>query len=133
MPVDLALMKWIRENRTLSRSEVLARLKSAGHSEQNILDSYDAVVQQTMGTPAVPTQHKEPWLAVVLSLLWPGVGHIYAGAVGSGIAILLLGGLGWILTLTIIGAILGIPLLIGLYIWAIIGSYGAAQAANRAT
>ncbi len=131
MPVDLALMTWIRENRQLTRDEVIARLKAAGHPEQNIVDSYNAVVQQAVATPVVSVKRKEPWLAVLVSFIIPGVGHMYAGSVGIGIVILLLYGFAWLLTITIIGAVIGVPLLIGVVIWALVGSYGAAQAANR--
>lgn len=74
---------------------------------------------------------KEPWLAVLVSFILPGVGHIYAGSVGVGILLLVLYGVAWLLNLTLIGAILGVPMIIVVLIWAMIGSYNAAQAANR--
>jgi len=30
--------------------------------------------------------NREPWMAVCLSVLWPGIGQIYAGYTGRGIA-----------------------------------------------
>ncbi len=133
MPADLKLMAWIRENRNLARDEVVARLKAAGHSEADIQDSYNAVVQQTLAVPVALGKRKEPWLAVILSLILPGVGHLYAGSVGIGLVLLILYGLAWLLTATIIGAVLGVPMLLVVVIWALVGSYGAAQAANRGT
>lgn len=74
---------------------------------------------------------KEPWLAVLLSFILPGVGHLYAGSVGTGLAILVLYGFAWLLTITFIGALIGVPMLFVLMIWALVGSYQAAQTANR--
>ncbi len=131
MPADLRLMNWIRERRNLAREGVISDLKAAGYSEADIIDSYDAVVQQAVTAPAPFAKKKEPWLAALLSFILPGVGHMYAGAVGTGVVLLMLYGFGWLLTVTIIGAIIGVPLLFAVVIGALIGSYNAAQAANR--
>lgn len=131
MPADLRLMNWIREHRNLARDSVISDLKTAGYPEADIIDSYDAVVQQSVTAPASFPKRKEPWLAALLSFILPGVGHMYAGAVGTGMLLLVLYGFGWLLTVTIIGAIVGVPLLFAVVIGALIGSYNAAQAANR--
>lgn len=130
MPADLKVMTWIQQNRGLGRDEIFSRLQAAGHPEADIADSYHAVVQQVVATPAAQVKHKEPWLAALLSFLLPGVGHMYAGAVGTGLALLVAYGFAWLLTITIIGAIVGIPMLLIVVIWALVGSFNAAQAAN---
>ena len=61
-------------------------------------------------------------------LIWPGLGSIIAGDnVGWGQGFLCLGGL--ILTITVIGAIAGIPMMIGAWIWALVTSIGHVQRA----
>ncbi|MDR7419598.1 MAG: hypothetical protein QN178_11895 [Armatimonadota bacterium] len=131
MPADLTLMNWICEHRGLARESVVGTLKAAGHKEADIVDSYEAVIRQTMATPSMPARKKEPWLAALLSFILPGMGHLYAGAVGTGIVLLALYGFAWLMTLSIIGAIIGVPLLFAVAIGALVGSYNAAQAANR--
>lgn len=74
---------------------------------------------------------REPWLAALLGLVLPGVGHIYAGKVLVGVFILVLYGFSWVLTLSLIGSIIGIPLLVVVAVWGIFGGYTAARAANR--
>lgn len=58
--------------------------------------------------------------ALLLNIfIWPGLGTIVAGArIGWVQGFLMLGGV--ILTITIIGAIVGIPMIIGAWIWAIV-------------
>jgi TM2 domain-containing membrane protein YozV len=53
---------------------------------------------------------KSPGVAVLLTFLWLGAGHLYAGRTGTGVALLVYGGLLWLLCLTLIGALIGVPL-----------------------
>ncbi len=41
-------------------------------------------------SPTITISQKEPWLAALLSFIFPGIGHIYAGKVGRGISIMIL-------------------------------------------
>lgn len=58
--------------------------------------------------------------ALILNILvWPGLGSLVAGAQkGWAQGFLFLGGL--LLTITLIGAVLGIPMVIGAWIWGIV-------------
>ena len=71
---------------------------------------------------------KNPVLGLVLSLLIPGLGSMVNGEAGKGCIILGLYALGWILSIILIG----IPLLIGAWIWGLIDGYQSAQRWNRA-
>ena len=59
-------------------------------------------------------------VALVANLLIPGVGTLIVGKTGSGVIQLLLLTIGWILTFTVIGAIVGVPLIIGVWIWGLV-------------
>ena len=52
---------------------------------------------------------KSAGVAVVLSLLWLGAGHIYAGKTGTGVALAILDGLLLLLSITGIGLIISLP------------------------
>lgn len=56
----------------------------------------------------------------VINLFVPGVGTIISGKVTIGILQLFLGIVGWILCLTLIGLVFGIPLLMTAWLWALI-------------
>jgi len=76
--------------------------------------------QGPYGMPLMPyVKRKEPALALVLSLMLPGVGQIYNGDVGKGIAMML--GF-WVLIWFGIG--------IGFWIWSMIDAYQSAQNIN---
>lgn len=66
-------------------------------------------------------------LALILSLFVPGAGQFYVGQLGKGFMFILLCGFAWFLISTIIGMIVGIPLLLILPIWAAIDAYKAAK------
>jgi TM2 domain-containing membrane protein YozV len=56
-----------------------------------------------------PEPPKSVGVAVVLSLLWLGAGHIYAGRIATGIVLAILGGFLLLLSLTGIGLFLAFP------------------------
>src|SRR5450631_3496349 len=62
---------------------------------------------------------KNPALGVILSFFIPGLGSIVNGDVGRGAIILGVYAVGWILTLVLIG----IPILIGAFIWGMADGY----------
>ncbi|WP_018505846.1 hypothetical protein [Parafrankia discariae] len=73
--------------------------------------------------PWPPTHHLTPYplpypvrqtvrsagLAVLLSFLWPGLGHLYVGRVGVGIALLCTELAMVVISLTVIGLIVAVP------------------------
>jgi|HubBroStandDraft_2_1064218.scaffolds.fasta_scaffold152623_1 TM2 domain-containing membrane protein YozV len=70
---------------------------------------------------------KNPALGVLLSFFIPGLGSMVNGAVGRGVLILALYAVGWLLSLFLVG----IPLLIGAWIWGLVDGYTSAQRWNR--
>ena len=71
---------------------------------------------------------KNPALSVLLSIFIPGLGSMVNGNVGTGVAILILNIIGWMLAIVLIG----IPLAIGTWIWGLVDAYRSAQRWNRA-
>ena len=61
-------------------------------------------------------------LAIILNVFFPGVGTLVAKKIWQGITQLVLGVVGIVLTVTMIGAIIGLPLLLGVWIWAIVSA-----------
>jgi TM2 domain-containing membrane protein YozV len=70
---------------------------------------------------------KNPAIGAILSFFIPGLGTMVNGSVGRGVLILALYAIGWILSLLLIG----IPLLIGAWIWGLVDGYTSAQRWNR--
>ena len=70
---------------------------------------------------------KNPALGVILSFFIPGLGSIVNGSTGLGVAILGVYILGWILSLILIG----IPIVIGAWIWGMVDGYLSAQRWNQ--
>jgi len=71
---------------------------------------------------------KNPAVGVILSFFIPGLGTMVNGDVGRGAIILGVYALGWVLALFLIG----IPILIGAWIWGMIDGYLSAQRWNAA-
>jgi TM2 domain-containing membrane protein YozV len=63
--------------------------------------------------------------AIIVNIFFPGVGSLLIGKVGQGIAQILLYLLGVVLIFTFIGAIVGGPLCLGVWIWAIVTAVNA--------
>ena len=59
-------------------------------------------------------------LAILANVVFPGVGTLIVGKTGSGIIQLILYSVGLLLTFTFIGAIVGVPLCIGVWIWGLV-------------
>jgi|YelNatPaOPRAMG01_1025707.scaffolds.fasta_scaffold82654_1 TM2 domain-containing membrane protein YozV len=135
MSVDLKLVEWIKANHArLSRAQIIEQLKKDGHAEQDIIDSYDEVVQRSgkpMGLAGAGA--KSMAATVILSIFIPGAGHMYTGAAGIGVLILVLYLLGWLLTVLTfgIGGIIGIPLMIAMWLWGLIGSIRRCEKINK--
>jgi TM2 domain-containing membrane protein YozV len=70
---------------------------------------------------------KNPAVSLILSFFIPGLGTMVNGNVGRGVLILVLYVVGWVLSFLLIG----IPLLIGAWIWGLVDGYTSAQRWNR--
>lgn len=57
---------------------------------------------------------------ILLNFFLPGVGTIVIGKAGQGVTQLCLYGLGVLFTFTLIGAIIGIPLMLAAWIWGMV-------------
>jgi TM2 domain-containing membrane protein YozV len=58
--------------------------------------------------------------AIILNFFFPGIGSLVIGKIGSGITQLLLYIIGWFFTFTLIGAILGLPMILVAWIWGLV-------------
>jgi TM2 domain-containing membrane protein YozV len=58
--------------------------------------------------------------AIVLNFFLPGVGSLVIGKVGQGVTQLILYWLGVLFTFTLIGAFVGIPLMLAAWIWGMV-------------
>jgi TM2 domain-containing membrane protein YozV len=67
-------------------------------------------------------------LSIFLNVFFPGVGSIVLGKVGQGISQIVLYAIGLILSFTVVGAIVGIPLCIAVWIWGIVTATSAPSA-----
>jgi TM2 domain-containing membrane protein YozV len=63
-------------------------------------------------------------VAVLLSFLWLGAGHLYAGQIGVGVALLITDFFLWLISFTLIGLIVTIP------IWLILAPIAMITSAN---
>lgn len=70
---------------------------------------------------------KNASIGVLLSFFMPGLGTMVNGSVGRGLLILALYAVGWVLSFFLIG----IPLLLGAWIWGLVDGYTSAQRWNR--
>jgi TM2 domain-containing membrane protein YozV len=59
-------------------------------------------------------------LGVIVNIFIPGIGSLIVGKIGTGILQFILYCFGVILTITAIGAIIGVPLCIIVWIWSIV-------------
>jgi len=71
---------------------------------------------------------KNPAVSLIVSFFIPGVGSMMNGDTGIGVTILLL----YILGLVLSWLLIGIPLLIGMWVWGMVDAYQGAQRWNRA-
>lgn len=59
-------------------------------------------------------------VAIILNFFIPGVGSLVIGKTGAGVIQLIVYFVGLFLTLTLIGAIIGAPMMIGAWIWGLV-------------
>lgn len=65
-------------------------------------------------------------LGIILNILIPGVGSMVIGKIGQGIGQIVIWGLGGLITLGTLGfgVVIGAPMMIGAWIWAIVTAAG---------
>jgi TM2 domain-containing membrane protein YozV len=66
-------------------------------------------------------------LALVINIFLPGIGTLIAGKVGQGIGQLALYWIGVLFTVTMIGAVIGLPMMFAAWIWAIVSVAGSSS------
>lgn len=71
--------------------------------------------------------------AIVLNFFLPGVGSLVIGKPGQGITQLILYWLGVVFTFTLIGAFLGIPLMLAAWIWGMVTAASSEPAPMQVT
>ena len=120
MPVDMKLVEWIKTNRLrLSRAEIIQQCTAEGHTEQDVIDSYNEVVklasQSHTGTADQNISRSSRLVALLLCWFLGGTGahRFYAGKSGSGVIMLILLIMGVITSFFLIGFVFLVPL----YIW----------------
>jgi TM2 domain-containing membrane protein YozV len=59
-------------------------------------------------------------VAIILNFFIPGVGSLVIGKTGAGVAQLIIYFVGLFLTLTVIGVIIGGPMMLGAWIWGLV-------------
>jgi len=93
------------------------------------------VAQSQAGTSAYvprPAGARTGGIAILLSILWPGAGHLYADDNNNGIVFTVISAVNFLLSLTIIWLLLGIPIWLGTAIWCSIDSNKKVEAWNIA-
>ena len=94
--------------------------------------AYPVPGQYTQSMPGQPGQPmivpKNPALGVILSFFIPGLGSIVNGSAGRGAVIMVCYFVAWLFSLVLIG----IPFVIGTWIWGLVDGYASAQRWNRA-
>ena len=90
-------------------------------------------VAQTGAQHGGTTEQKSPGLAIFLSFIWPGVGHLYAGRdTEKGIVFTCISGLCFLLSWTIIGLIITVPVWFGTAVYTMIDVNRVMKRQNRA-
>ncbi|MFH1687496.1 MAG: hypothetical protein ABIE70_08250 [bacterium] len=74
-----------------------------------------------------PPAYKNPGLAAVLSFFYMGLGQVYNGQIGKGVAFIVAYTVSWILIFVVIG-LLTTPVL---WIWGMVDAYRSAEKLNR--
>ena len=82
--------------------------------------------------PAPPSQAIAIVALLLNLLIWPGLGSLIASRIGVGLAQGFLFLLGVILIVTVLGMIVGIPLVIAMWVWGLVTGIQLLQAASAA-
>lgn len=73
------------------------------------------------------TEIKNSGVAAVCSFLWAGIGQVYNGQLGKGIAMALV----QVIFLFLSFAVIGVPFFLGLWVWGVYDAYQQAEAINE--
>lgn len=82
-------------------------------------------VPPAYGQPMMP--RKEPVLSLIVSFFIPGVGSMINGEVGKGVGILI----GYIIAIAFSFILIGVPFLLGFWIWGMVDGYTGAVRFNQ--
>jgi len=93
---------------------------------------YQVLVPASQSQVLVPLSQyqvkpKRPWLAALVSVLLPGVGSMMSEELAVGTLILVLYALGWIFAFFWVG----IPVLVGAWIWGVVHAHRSARRWNQ--
>jgi len=80
---------------------------------------------QQYGYPVAP---KNPAISLLVSFFVPGVGSMINGDVGIGVAILI----GYLISFPLVLVVVGLPMLLGFWVWGMVDAYQGAVRWNRA-
>lgn len=64
-------------------------------------------------------------IAIIINIFFPGVGTLIVGKIGTGVTQIILTIIAVIMNLTAVLTIIGIPLAIGVWIWALVSVAGS--------
>jgi TM2 domain-containing membrane protein YozV len=84
-----------------------------------------------VGRPVGVVAAKSTGIAVLLSVLWVGAGNLYAGSIGTGVALMLFDGLLALLALTGFGLIIAFPIWLVTCIVATVLAVNSVSSFNR--
>ena len=97
-----------------------------------VVQAAQAKVSQVADKAADKDEGPSPVIALILGILWPGVGHIYAGETGTGILIIILCVVSWIIASIIATLTFGIGGICCFLVWVIFAIWGGWGAYNAA-
>ena len=78
--------------------------------------------------PVYMPPRKDPAIALLVSFFVPGVGSMMNGDVGEGVAFLGV----YVFGIVLSACLIGLPIMVGAWIWSMIHAYQGAQMYNRA-
>lgn len=91
-------------------------------------DPYGAPYGTPYGQYGYPVAPKNPAISLLVSFFVPGVGSMINGDVGIGVAILI----GYLISFPLVLVVIGLPMLLGFWVWGMVDAYQGAVRWNRA-
>lgn len=89
---------------------------------------YGAPYGTPYGQYGYPVTPKNPAISLLVSFFVPGVGSMINGDVGIGVAILI----GYLISFPLVLVVVGLPMLLGFWVWGMVDAYQGAVRWNRA-
>lgn len=84
-----------------------------------------------ISTPIPLSVQKNSGISAVLSFIWPGLGQVYNGQIGKGIAIMLIQFVLLVFSVFIVTLIITLPAMFAIWAWNIYDAYSIAEKINR--